>query len=582
MISAKKNRAVQVASTILLVQLLQTQILQAPLCSGILSIPAASAAEPAMVLKGAYNEGEQSAATSTTTAPESNSASSSAANTGSNTDASTAASTPEANSTEITSGATKTEEKTSQTTEASSTAAKTVKVDDKDKKLETGISVSTHMPLKTDGKAGNASSKLKCVEFAPSKDPFEEAINTAAITAMERDPEVVSADQNLFKMQGSGQSAKEMSKNFLHYLLNYRGVGPSSAGANALMERKIKASSTLSAELKWEKAVDEKYVSTVNACAELADALDREDAAERAQALSDAKANLNLLVGEEETNKLVDKFQNLKATLPATLPNPGSLGVAAERARIRTLEEAVIKQDPILSATSQKLAKYTVTTKTEVVTGAVQTALGVAGLAPSLIGPCAQLVKTAFILSTGGSEENKLYKEVFLFKRIEVRARTISQLSSTAVRSYHMACMTKRPLLAAYAQSLMSKMTDADTVSKIVSGNLDTRLVAPVNPATASLEAKAAMIEAKNAAKDAAKAEETKPEASKVETKAEAAKAGETKAENVKAESLTLESTKEGQTATSNQTDSQQLAEKPAVKADETEAKSWDNKQTQD
>jgi len=581
-ISAKKNRAVQVASTILLVQLLQTQILQAPLCSGILSIPAASAAEPAMVLKGAYNDGDQSAATTTTTtttaAPESNSASST-----------TESSSTESSTTETTTGEdTKTEATTSQTT------SKTSKVDDKDKKLETGISVSTHMPLKTDGKAGNASSKLKCVEFAPSKDPFEEAINTAAITAMERDPEVLQADQNLFKMQGSGQSAKEMSKNFLHYLLNYRGVGPSSAGANALMERKIKASSTLSAELKWEKAVDEKYVSTVNACAELADALDREDAADRAQALSDAKANLNLLVGEEETNKLVDKFQNLKATLPATLPNPGSLGVAAERARIRTLEEAVIKQDPILSATAQKLAKYTVTTKTEVVTGAVQTALGVAGLAPSLIGPCAQLVKTAFILSTGGSEENKLYKEVFLFKRIEVRARTISQLSSTAVRSYHMACMTKRPLLAAYAQSLMSKMTDADTVSKIVSGNLDTRLAAPVNAATASLEAKAAMIEAKNTAKATAKGEETKPdaskEASKVETKADAAAVGETKPETVKAEGVTLESTKESptaatttaQAATSNQTDSQQLAEKPAVKADETEAKSWDNKQTQD
>jgi len=118
-ISAKKNRAVQVASTILLVQLLQTQILQAPLCSGILSIPAASAAEPAMVLKGAYNDGDQSAATTTTTtttttaAPESNSASS----------------TTESSSTETTTGEdTKTEATTSQTT------SKTSKVDDKDKK----------------------------------------------------------------------------------------------------------------------------------------------------------------------------------------------------------------------------------------------------------------------------------------------------------------------------------------------------------------------------------------------------------------------------------------------------------------
>lgn len=525
MITAKRNRVVLVASTLLLAQFLPVQLLN-------LSFQQAAVAanqETSMVLKGAYDP----SATTEAAGQAPTAAAETAAATTTNAD--------------TTAGTTTAGELDKATTASGEPSVTETTVDLKDKKIESGISIST-------------SSKLKCVEFAPSKDPFEEAINTAAIVAMERDPEVVEADSKLFKMQGSGQNAKEISKNFLHYLLNYRGVGPSSSGANALMERKINSSSTLAAELKWEKAVDEKYVSTVNACAELADALDREDAAERDQALADATANLNVLVGEEEAAKLVTKFKNLKATLPNTIPNAGSLGVAAERARIRTLEEAVIKQDPILSTTTQKLAKYTVTTKTEVVTGAIQSALGVAGLAPSLIGPCAQLVKTAFILSTGGSEENKLYKEVFLFKRIEVRARTISQLSSTAVRSYHMACLTKRPLLAAYSQSLMSKMTDKDTVERIVSGNLDTRIAAPTTPA-------AALVMEANKAKE----EKSKKEAALETTKEKVQEAADTSKPEVKAEATQTEVKTEAKVEETSET--KKLAEKPGEAVQE--AQSW-------
>ncbi|HMY56188.1 MAG TPA: hypothetical protein PK671_24685, partial [Candidatus Obscuribacter sp.] len=295
MITAKRNRVVLVASTLLLAQFLPVQLLN-------LSFQQAAVAanqETSMVLKGAYDP----SATTEAAGQAPTAAAETAAATTTNAD--------------TTAGTTTAGELDKATTASGEPSVTETTVDLKDKKIESGISIST-------------SSKLKCVEFAPSKDPFEEAINTAAIVAMERDPEVVEADSKLFKMQGSGQNAKEISKNFLHYLLNYRGVGPSSSGANALMERKINSSSTLAAELKWEKAVDEKYVSTVNACAELADALDREDAAERDQALADATANLNVLVGEEEAAKLVTKFKNLKATLPNTIPNAGSLGVAAE------------------------------------------------------------------------------------------------------------------------------------------------------------------------------------------------------------------------------------------------------------
>ncbi len=460
------KRRLKVAHSLLLLQLF-CQSLLAIDCYGVgastdsyFALIAAEPAETSMVLKGIYDPDKSTTSSTTDSMP------------------ATAASNEET--------VVDSDEVPKQTAEPAPAKAESKvesnvesKVSTPEDNLKTGITVNKIISPNDTIKLGGqsiGSATLKCVEFAPATDPFEEAINSAAIVAMERDSELVEADNKLYTMQGKSQSAKEISRNFLHYLLNYRGVGPSSASANALMERNINTSSVLATELKWEKSVDEKYVATVNAASELAEAMDLPEGSEMDKAVEDAKANLAELVGMDEANNLVNKFKALKKVLPKSTPQLKNATVAKERASVRALEESIIKQDPILSEVAEKLNKYAVKKRTEVLTGAVQSALGVAGLAPSILGPCAQLAKTAFILSTGGSEENKLYKEVFLFKRIEVRTRTISQLSSTAVRSYNLACLTNRPFLAAYAQSLMNKMADKETVDKIVAGDIDTRM----------------------------------------------------------------------------------------------------------
>lgn len=348
-----------------------------------------------------------------------------------------------------------------------------------DSKLNTGITVNKVV----DGekpKVTASPGKLKCLEFEHSDNPIQQAVYETATLAMTRDPAVVSVDEQLFKMQSLGklQNTKEISRNFVHYLVNYRGVGPSSAGANALMEKEINTSSKLSTELKWEKAIDEKYVEIVNACAEAADALDREALGEGSDSVTEVTNTLTDLVGKEEADKLIAKFRKLRSEMPDTIKaqSPKSFGISTERSQINALQEAVLKQDPILAEVAEKLSKYQVKKGTEVVSGVVQGALGVAGLAPSFVGPAAQIVKTAFILSTGGSEENKLYKEVFLFKRLEVRSRTINHLATSSIRNYNIGTLTNRPFLAAYSKALMEQMTDQATIAKIISGETGTKL----------------------------------------------------------------------------------------------------------
>ncbi len=361
-----------------------------------------------------------------------------------------------------------------------------------DSKLNTGITVNKVVEGEKP-KVAAGPGKLKCLEFEHSDNPIQQAVYETATLAMTRDPAVVSVDEQLYKMQNLGklQNTKEISRNFVHYLVNYRGVGPSSAGANALMEKEINTSSKLSTELKWEKAIDEKYVDIVNACAEAADALDREALGEGSDSVTEVTNTLTDLVGKEEADKLIAKFRKLRSEMPDTIKaqSTKSFGISTERSQISALQEAVLKQDPILAEVAEKLSKYQVKKGTEVVSGVVQGALGVAGLAPSFVGPAAQIVKTAFILSTGGSEENKLYKEVFLFKRLEVRSRTINHLATSSIRNYNIGTLTNRPFLAAYSKALMEQMADQATIAKIISGETGTKLSSKPADATTTKSA---------------------------------------------------------------------------------------------
>lgn len=390
-----------------------------------------------------------------------------------------------------------------------------------DSKLNTGITVNKVVEGEKP-KVAAGPGKLKCLEFEHSDNPIQQAVYETATLAMTRDPAVVSVDEQLYKMQNLGklQNTKEISRNFVHYLVNYRGVGPSSAGANALMEKEINTSSKLSTELKWEKAIDEKYVDIVNACAEAADALDREALGEGSDSVTEVTNTLTDLVGKEEADKLIAKFRKLRSEMPDTIKaqSTKSFGISTERSQISALQEAVLKQDPILAEVAEKLSKYQVKKGTEVVSGVVQGALGVAGLAPSFVGPAAQIVKTAFILSTGGSEENKLYKEVFLFKRLEVRSRTINHLATSSIRNYNIGTLTNRPFLAAYSKALMEQMADQATIAKIISGETGTKLSSKPADATTTKSANLELASKQDVATKqevATEQVESKPEESK-------------------------------------------------------------------
>src|SRR5205085_1048957 len=88
----------------------------------------------------------------------------------------------------------------------------------------------------------------------------------------------------------------------------------------------------------------------------------------------------------------------------------------------------------------------------------METALGAAALAPNVIGSGAQVGLMFFEMATGGPEDTKLLKELYLNKRFDSRFSTINEETHLALNNYQLAVLTHNPVLLAYSQYWLQQL----------------------------------------------------------------------------------------------------------------------------
>jgi hypothetical protein len=98
----------------------------------------------------------------------------------------------------------------------------------------------------------------------------------------------------------------------------------------------------------------------------------------------------------------------------------------------------------------------------------VETTLGAASLTPTFVGPAAKVALLSFVMATGGPESCKLTKELYLDKRLESRWKVVNEEAHLALDNYHIAVLTKNPVLLAFSESLVGEMSGVDTVPAIL------------------------------------------------------------------------------------------------------------------
>jgi hypothetical protein len=142
--------------------------------------------------------------------------------------------------------------------------------------------------------------------------------------------------------------------------------------------------------------------------------------------------------------------------------------VDEQQEKFKLIVESTIEQDPQIRDILIRLHKFNGrSTFMRVTAKLVYTSLGLASFAPSFIAPVAEVSLLAFMTATGGPEQDKLLREMYLYKCLESRYKTIHEEAHLAVNNAQVAALTGNKPLAMCSMELVGRIAGAPAVAKV-------------------------------------------------------------------------------------------------------------------
>ena len=324
----------------------------------------------------------------------------------------------------------------------------------------------------------------------------DKMVNHLVDSSYDQSPEGQKLDKQVRHFAGVPAKVMATTKDAFQHSFEYQGFEPSERAGKLILDDKYKIRNIAWAEYERQKFVDKIHAQVVASMIQVAEGIGMKDTARGAAVISSAKLSLEALVGEEEAQRTI-------VALTTWLNHINVADSTFEQApwntieRNKKLEEVIresLKQDPVVKEVTAKLTKYASPGKVK--SGAahiVDTGLnGIALLGPGFAIPIgAEVVETGWKVSTGGSEENKLERELLLDKRIQSRYKVLSQEASLAIDDYRFAQVTHNAKLLSFSEEVLGNLTGKENLPQIVTSHdfVDTQIVPEISeskPSTAT------------------------------------------------------------------------------------------------
>jgi hypothetical protein len=132
--------------------------------------------------------------------------------------------------------------------------------------------------------------------------------------------------------------------------------------------------------------------------------------------------------------------------------------------------ESAVNTDPIVREMRDRLHKYNSRSKIlQLSAKALYSAVGICAMTPTLAAPIAEISMLSFMTVTGGPEQDKLLKEIYLTKCLESRYRLIAEKTNLISACHTRAIVSKNPALLACTTELLRQMTSDSIVDAVLS-----------------------------------------------------------------------------------------------------------------
>jgi hypothetical protein len=266
------------------------------------------------------------------------------------------------------------------------------------------------------------------------------------------------------------------SKDMLQFMTSYQGFESSSEGADVILGEKLKLKHRAAIEYVKQKLADEAHLQLTCAIMEIATGLGLDNELKRKQAIDSATAEMIPLVGEKET---ADNIQAMiewakRVAVPESTYAQETWDVLGFKKKSTAMLAYSLERDDVVKSIEDRLHKYNRHSSFSRATSKfVNTSCSLIALTPTFASPAAQAAQFVYVACTGGPEEKKLLREVYLDRCFDSRFNRLNQEISLVASGYNNAILTHNPVLYSCATSLMQELTSADMVAALTNTKVD-------------------------------------------------------------------------------------------------------------
>jgi hypothetical protein len=308
---------------------------------------------------------------------------------------------------------------------------------------------------------------------------LDHMINHLVDAVYDNSPEGKRLEKEVKHLSGKSSKSLAVTKDAFEHCFQYQGFDPSARAGKLILDDKYKIRNIAWAEYERQQFVDKIHAEIVANMMQLAEGIGMPDPAQGAPVISSAKSALQSLIGAEETQRTIDGLthllNNTKVAETAFTQKPWN--TIERNKKLEGIVTTALSHDSVVKEVDKRLQKYA--NPNQKVNAAVKVAStglnGIAYFAPGLAIPLgAEIIEAGIKESTGGSEENKLERELLLDKRIQSRFKVLSHEASLAVDNYRYALVTRNSPLLVFSDELISNMTGQKGPLQLASSNIKT------------------------------------------------------------------------------------------------------------
>jgi len=311
------------------------------------------------------------------------------------------------------------------------------------------------------------------VNAAP--DPIKKSIDQLVQTAVSRSDRATELLASEKHYKSKFQRAVQKTKDSLNYIVQFRGLSMSSEAGDVILGEKVKLKSAFSSEYFRQKNSDDLQLQITSDLLEIAMRLGNSDQAAGQEDIDAAVKSLTELVGADAAHQAVDgiKQYTQSNSLPESAFQHKVWSIAQKQNKQKLILQQCLNSDPVVQEIKARIHRYNKRSKLYLSTArVVQTSLGLCSFSPTVLAPASQVLLFCFDMSTGGSEEDKLLRELYLDKRLDSRGLVLNETAHMALEGYQLGLLTHNQPLAAVSKAIIGQLGGPDAEHKVINATV--------------------------------------------------------------------------------------------------------------